>query len=219
MNNKVDEIKRHAVRLIAEKGFEAMSLRQLAAAVGVCPGSVYAHYESKGQLLQELYCDYLKDLMFVWVDQRKQDREKQSAEQMLMRFVAVYVGFYYRKAAESLIVQLDFRSLDDQGKAMVNELTELYEAELGSILRQGMLDGVFQFCDLLSVQLAILCVLRGFCAAGCSAAPMPESWTIEACVANAFRLAGVQQQCDPISQHRVRTVSCKVRPSLSTIKS
>jgi len=52
-----DQLKQAAERLFAERGFHRLSLRQLAAAVGLQPGSLYAHFESKDSLLQELIED------------------------------------------------------------------------------------------------------------------------------------------------------------------
>lgn len=52
-----DQLKQAAERLFAERGFHRLSLRQLAAAVGLHPGSLYAHFDSKDSLLQELIED------------------------------------------------------------------------------------------------------------------------------------------------------------------
>ncbi len=51
---KAEEIKSRAIRLMAEKGYGAVSLRQLADAAGLQPGSFYAHYRSKAQLLRKI---------------------------------------------------------------------------------------------------------------------------------------------------------------------
>ena len=46
-----------ARQLFAERGFHAVSLRELGQVVGMHPGSLYAHIESKDALLQELIED------------------------------------------------------------------------------------------------------------------------------------------------------------------
>ncbi len=43
-----------AGRLFAERGFESASMRDIAHAVGITPGAVYKHFESKGDLLLEV---------------------------------------------------------------------------------------------------------------------------------------------------------------------
>jgi len=52
-----DQLKQTAERLFAERGFHRLSLRQLAAEVGLHPDSLYAHFDSKDSLLQELIED------------------------------------------------------------------------------------------------------------------------------------------------------------------
>lgn len=188
---RVEEIKSQAVRLIADKGFEAMSLRQLAEAVGLRPGSLYTHYRSKAQLLSELFCDYLEDLLCVWGGRR--GLWLSGPKERLLGFVAVYVGFYCARGAESRIVHLDFRSLDAQGKAAVELLKRQYEGELEAILRQGMRDGSFDLADLRMARLGILSLLQGLCAEGC-ASSVSGSTIFEACAVSILRLVGAHHR-------------------------
>ena len=48
------ELTRQAARLFAEKGYHGTSTRDLAEALGVQKGSLYAHIDSKQELLQDL---------------------------------------------------------------------------------------------------------------------------------------------------------------------
>jgi len=185
--SKVEEIKRQAVRLMADKGFEAMSLRQLAAALGVHSGSVYHHYESKGQLLLDVHCEFLENLLSTWLEQR---HKRFDSVRMLQRFVSVYVSFHYARRAESRIVQLDFRSLDEAGRAQVSELRTQYDAELKTILQTGEQRGVFQFADLQNTHLAMFCVMQGVCAGE----TLPEVRALEVCLSSISRLAGIPPQ-------------------------
>jgi len=182
--SKIEQVKHQAVRLMAEKGFEAMSLRRLAAALGVRSGSVYTHYPSKGQLLLDVYCDYLEDLLSTWLEQRNQ---LIASSLKLQRFVSIYVGFQYARAEESRIVRLDFRSLDDDGQLQVNELKAQYRAELESILCQGRQRGVFHFVDLHATQLAIFSVMQGVCAES----SLSESEALDVCLNAVRNLTGV----------------------------
>ncbi|WP_153044829.1 MULTISPECIES: TetR/AcrR family transcriptional regulator [Pseudomonas] len=182
--SRVEEVKRQAVRLMADKGFEAMSLRQLAAALGVRSGSVYTHYESKGQLLLDVHCEFLEDLLSIWLEQRP---KRLDSVRMLQRFVSVYVSFHYARRAESRIVQLDFRSLDEAGRAQVSELRSQYDAELETILQTGEQRGFFQFEDLRNTCLAMFCVLQGVCAGEA----LPEARALEVCLSSISRLAGI----------------------------
>ena len=59
-------IRKTAIELIAKHGFEAMTLRQLAAQVGIQPGSVYRYFPSKGKLLAQLQIEHLEFLLERW---------------------------------------------------------------------------------------------------------------------------------------------------------
>jgi len=54
MSARRTELTRLAARLFAEKGYHGTSVGDLAAALGVQKGSLYAHIESKGDLLWEI---------------------------------------------------------------------------------------------------------------------------------------------------------------------
>ncbi|MCY1283177.1 Bacterial regulatory protein, tetR family [compost metagenome] len=189
---KVEEIKRQAISLMAEKSFDGVSLRQLAEAVGIQPGSIYAHYQSKHQLLLELFCDYQEDLLSAWMEQGR----CRDPQQALLSFVAVYVQFHLGRASESRIVQLDFRSLDSQGKAVVCSLKAQYEAELEAILSKGISAGVFRLTHAGTARVGILCLLQGICSADCELARGDPSAVFEVCAAATLRLVGAS----PMSQ-------------------
>ena len=50
-----------SLRLFAENGYENVSVRQIAEAVGIKAASIYTHYESKEQILEECYEFYLNN--------------------------------------------------------------------------------------------------------------------------------------------------------------
>jgi TetR/AcrR family transcriptional regulator, cholesterol catabolism regulator len=53
MSTRRDELTRQAARLFAQKGYHGTSIGEIAAALGVQKGSLYAHIESKQDLLYE----------------------------------------------------------------------------------------------------------------------------------------------------------------------
>lgn len=52
---KRDLIKQQAQRLFAERGVDAVSVRDLATACGMAPPNLYAHFKSKDDLVAELF--------------------------------------------------------------------------------------------------------------------------------------------------------------------
>ena len=59
----MEAIRRAGLRLIFEHGYEAMSLRQLAAEVGIQAGSLYNHISTKQELLFDLVQDHINELL------------------------------------------------------------------------------------------------------------------------------------------------------------
>src|SRR6201997_3188974 len=57
MSSRRNELTRTAARLFAEKGYHGTSVGDLAEAMGVQKGSLYAHIESKADLLWEVARD------------------------------------------------------------------------------------------------------------------------------------------------------------------
>ncbi len=53
MNNK-EKIKREALFLFAEKGFDKTSVREIAKKVGIRESAIYNHYKSKNEIFSEL---------------------------------------------------------------------------------------------------------------------------------------------------------------------
>ncbi len=56
-DNRRDEIIQQAAQLFGARGYQRTSMRDIAAAVGMLPGSVYYHFASKEALLAAVYAD------------------------------------------------------------------------------------------------------------------------------------------------------------------
>src|SRR5215470_9463727 len=59
----MEAIRKAGLRLIFEHGYEALTLRQLAAEVGILSGSLYNHIKTKQDLLFTLVHDHMTDLL------------------------------------------------------------------------------------------------------------------------------------------------------------
>ena len=68
-----EAIRQAAIELIAARGFEAMTLRELAEKVGLQAGSIYRYFPSKAQLLVALLLEHLNFLLEQWRLERPAD--------------------------------------------------------------------------------------------------------------------------------------------------
>lgn len=62
-DNRYDRVLAAAARLFREKGFEAASMREIAAACEMLPGSVYYHFASKDDLLVAVHEEGIRQIM------------------------------------------------------------------------------------------------------------------------------------------------------------
>ncbi|MCC8944657.1 MULTISPECIES: TetR/AcrR family transcriptional regulator [Bradyrhizobium] len=156
----LEAIRKAGVRLIFEHGYEAMSLRQLAAEVGIQAGSLYNHISTKQDLLFDLVQDHINDLL------RELDlalEGKADPGEKLRAFVAFHVTYHMTRKREVFIANSELRSLDAKNYDAVVALRGAYEQRLAQILTDGVADGAFEVVDIQVATFAILALLTGLC--------------------------------------------------------
>jgi AcrR family transcriptional regulator len=153
-----DAIRQAAIALIAERGFEAMTLRELARRVGVQPGSIYRYFPSKGRMLVELLLEHLHFLLEHW------QRERPDTDDPLERlraFVDFHVRSHTLRRREVFVANMELRSLAPADYRRVVALRRRYEDILTEILRDGVERGAFRVPDARVAAFAVLAMLTG----------------------------------------------------------
>jgi AcrR family transcriptional regulator len=156
----MEAIRKAGLRLIFEHGYEAMSLRQLAAEVGIQAGSLYNHISTKQELLFALVQDHMNTLL------RQLEAALEGKEQpvdQLRAFVAFHVAYHMTKKREVFIANSELRSLDPKNYDAIVALRGAYEQRLAQILAEGVSEGVFEVPDIQVATFAILSLLTGLC--------------------------------------------------------
>ena len=157
----LEAIRKAGLRLIFERGYEAMSLRHLAAEVGIQVGSLYNHISTKQELLFELVQDHINELL------RQLDlalEGKKGPEEKLRAFVAFHVTYHMSRKREVFIANSELRSLEPKNYDAVVALRGAYEQRLAGILAEGGSEGVFDVADIQVATFAIIALLTGLCA-------------------------------------------------------
>ncbi|WP_127088739.1 TetR/AcrR family transcriptional regulator [Aquabacter cavernae] len=153
-------IREAGVQLIYKHGYEAMSLRQLAAEVGLQSGSLYKYFENKQSLLFDIVRDHMEDLI------AKAEAAMAGIEGPVPRLKA-YVDFHLRyhmtRSAHVFIANMEIRSLDAPHRATVVEMRRHYEAMLETTLREGAARGAFHVPEPMVATYAIISMLTGIC--------------------------------------------------------
>ncbi len=156
----MEAIRKAGLRLIFEHGYEAMSLRQLAAEVGIQAGSLYNHISTKQELLFDLIQDHINELL------RQLDRAldgKQAPEERLRAFVAFHVTYHMTRKREVFIANSELRSLEPKNYETIVALRGAYEQRLAAILADGVEQGAFEIGDIQVATFAIIALLTGLC--------------------------------------------------------
>ena len=157
----LEAIRKAGLRLIFEHGYAAMSLRDLAAEVGIQVGSLYNHISTKQELLFDLVQDHVNELL------RQLDlalEDKNGPEEKLRAFVAFHVTYHMSRKREVFIANSELRSLEPKNYEAIVALRSAYEARLAGILAEGVSDGAFDVVDVQVATFAIIALLTGLCA-------------------------------------------------------
>src|SRR4051795_12013635 len=157
----LEAIRKAGLRLIFEHGYAAMSLRDLAAEVGIQVGSLYNHISTKQELLFDLVQDHINELL------RQLDLALQGKDrpvEKLRAFVAFHVTYHMTKKREVFIANSELRSLEPKNYEAIVALRGAYEQRLADILAEGASEGVFEVVDVQVATFAILALLTGLTA-------------------------------------------------------
>lgn len=147
-------IRQAGLDLIHRHGYEAMSLRRLAAEVGLREGSLYNHIASKQELLFSLVDDHMDQLLAA-LTQALAGIE--GAETRLKTFITFHLRYHMQRPAEVFVINSELRSLDEAGLAIIVGKRDAYEAVLIGILDQ------IAHTDSRVAAKAIIAMLTGVC--------------------------------------------------------
>jgi AcrR family transcriptional regulator len=153
-----EAIRLAAIDLIAARGFEAMTLRELAERVGIQPGSIYRYFPSKAQLLVELLVEHLEFLLDQWAKEQPVDADPVAR---LRAFVDFHIRSHTLRRREVFVANMELRSLAPADYRTVVGLRRRYENVLTAILRDGIEQDLFRIPDARIATFAILAMLTG----------------------------------------------------------
>ena len=137
------EIRLVALDLFYKQGFQATTLRHIAARVGIQVGSLYNHIASKGELLFEIMEAVMLDLL---QDQRLVAQTSDVVERVRL-LVYHHVKFHGERANEVFIGNSELRSLNRQQRQRILGLRREYELMFQSELDDGIRQGKFMPVD------------------------------------------------------------------------
>ncbi len=180
-------IREAALPLIAERGYEAVSMRDIAGRVGVRPSALYNHFDGKQALLAELMLSHMgRTLEQLALAVPPDD----SPARRLATFVRFHVGYHLDEPRDVFVAYMELRSLSPENRAALNAMRDRYERTLRGILEEGAASGVFRIGDPRVHGRALIAMMTGVTVWFSDAGPLDRSEVVEEYVAIVMRSVG-----------------------------
>ena len=151
-------VREAAVSLIARLGYEAMSMRQLAAEVGVQAAALYRYFPTKEDLLFTLMREHMEGLLKAW------DTARPASDDAVVRLAAYvenHIVFHIERRHATHVSNMELRSLSHERLTQILKMRTAYEKELRAILRDGAEAGRFQIDDVGLTAMALIQMMTG----------------------------------------------------------
>ncbi|WP_300517749.1 TetR/AcrR family transcriptional regulator [Aliiroseovarius sp.] len=146
-----------ALRLFARHGFAAVSMRQIAAEVGVQAGALYLYTKDKQSLLFDLMKSHMEELLDAWAAEPGGG----SPADRLEAFTRFHIRFHLDRPDAVFIAYMELRNLEPDNFAIIEQLRRRYEDGLEAILRDGARAGEFTVPDTKLATWAVIAMLTG----------------------------------------------------------
>ncbi|MCL6692118.1 TetR/AcrR family transcriptional regulator [Pseudomonas sp. R3.Fl] len=128
-----ERLRRVALQLFVEQGFQSVSLRQLANALGMQAGSLYNHMDSKQALLFELIEEHESDLLDTL---RAEDPSNASGLQRLRQYIHSHVHFSLANHGRQVLSRLELRQLTNEQKNAIMVIRLAQIEHMRGIIKQ-----------------------------------------------------------------------------------
>ncbi|OAN75367.1 TetR family transcriptional regulator [Jannaschia sp. EhC01] len=149
------KVREAALRLFAQHGYAAVSMRQIAREVGVQAGALYLYTPDKQALLFELMRGHMEELLADWTPPGGGPLAE------LEDFARHHIRFHLDRPELVFIAYMELRNLSPENFAVIEGLRGTYEARLENILRAGLVDCVFDVADLRLATMGLISMLTG----------------------------------------------------------
>jgi AcrR family transcriptional regulator len=137
-----DELLELAATMFAERGLRATTVRDIADSAGILSGSLYHHFKSKEQMVEEVLGDFLD-----WLFERYQqivDTEPDPLERVKGLFMVSFEAIEHRHA-QVVIYQDEAKRLSNLPQFGFVEARNREQRKMWlDVLKQGITDGCFR---------------------------------------------------------------------------
>jgi TetR/AcrR family transcriptional regulator, cholesterol catabolism regulator len=133
MSSRRNELTRQAARLFAEKGYHGTSIGDLARAMGVQKGSLYAHIESKQDLLYET----MRDGAAAFHAALDAIPERLPATEKIRLALRAHLRIVAEQLEVSTVFVREWRYLEGERRDEILDERRRYEERIRDLFREG----------------------------------------------------------------------------------
>ncbi|MGF1503211.1 MAG: TetR/AcrR family transcriptional regulator [Paracoccaceae bacterium] len=152
-------IRAAALRLIAETGYEALSMRRLAEDIGIGAAALYRYFPNKQSILMSLLDRHMRELLAAWASARLP--ENAAAPARLEAFTRFHIRHHLPRPDAVFLSYMELRSLTADNFARIEALRRAYERDLVEILAAGRREGSLLVAEPKVTARAIIAMLTG----------------------------------------------------------
>ena len=135
-----ESILEEATRLFGAQGYTGTTMRDIAAAVGVLPGSLYAHIDGKETLLLEIVEAGISQFLAA---ANAVAAGTGDPEERLRQLIKGHVAIVAQNAERTLVVFHQWRYLTGENLSLVVGKRRQYEAIMTTLVEDGRRAGIF----------------------------------------------------------------------------
>jgi AcrR family transcriptional regulator len=146
-----------AERLFARHGYAAVSMRRIAAELGIAAGAIYHHVPDKQALLYDSMAAHLDALLAAW------DAADPGGAPLgrLDAFVDFHIRYHLARKDAVFVAYMELRNLTPENFALIERRRAAYEDRLGDILAGGAGAGALRVADARLTGMAVIAMLNG----------------------------------------------------------
>ncbi|MFF5991263.1 TetR/AcrR family transcriptional regulator [Prauserella flavalba] len=147
------DIRTAALELFTRKGYEATTMADIGAAVGMRAPSLYKHVDSKQDVLARLMTATMTELLTA---HRAAVGTTTDPVERLRRATEAHVRYHARHRLEAFVGNREIRALVEPHRGRVLALRSEYEAAFRELVEAGVATGAFQVASVKLASYAIL---------------------------------------------------------------
>ena len=155
---RVDQVLETATRLFTERGYDAASIRDLAAALAMRPSSLYHHFAGKQQILFAICFGLQTDFNAAVMPLFRQDK---GPVETIEDVLGEHIRFSLARRGEVLVNTRERRSLPPDLRAQVDQLRRDYRDALVGVIVEGQRRGLFNVADPKLAAMAVFDMVNG----------------------------------------------------------